>query len=114
NRAPQYNNIIRFQYRTNSSRLLKWQRGFPTKCVCGSDVTTYTSKSTAKPGRPYFRCAASRKDGHLFKWVEDGMYEEVQDLLQRVERMEMNELNLEVQNVKEEVLQCKSEREGNK
>lgn len=50
----------------------------------------------------------------MFKWVEDGMYEEVQDLLQRVERMEMNKLNLEVQNVKEEVLQCKSERKKSK
>ncbi|KAL0722383.1 hypothetical protein Bca4012_036982 [Brassica carinata] len=37
------------------------------------------------------------------------MYEEVQDLLQRVERMEVNELRVEVQNVKEEVLQCKVE-----
>ncbi|KAF3550678.1 hypothetical protein DY000_02008353 [Brassica cretica] len=37
------------------------------------------------------------------------LYEEVQDLLQRVERMEVNELRVEVQNVKEEVLQCKIE-----
>ncbi|KAF8112885.1 hypothetical protein N665_0059s0023 [Sinapis alba] len=93
----------------NPSRFLNWKRGFPAKCVCGSDVTTYTSNSIANPGRPYFRCVASRQDGHLFKWVEDGMYEEVQDLLQKVERMEVNELRVEVQNVKEEVLQCKTE-----
>ncbi|RID75546.1 hypothetical protein BRARA_B02586 [Brassica rapa] len=77
-------------------QVFELEKGISSKvCVCGSDVTTYTSKSIANPGRPYFRCIASRKDGHLFKWVEDGMYEEVQNLLQRVERIEVNELRVE-------------------
>ena len=30
------------------------------KCVCGSPVKIFTSKSIANPGRPYFRCTSSR------------------------------------------------------
>ncbi|KAL9280819.1 hypothetical protein AtEden1_Chr5g0111591 [Arabidopsis thaliana] len=64
-------------------------RGIPTKCVCGLGVTKFTSKSQDNPGRPFFRCISKRdpsswknkKDDHLFKWVEDAVYEEVEDVL---------------------------------
>ncbi|XP_024014389.1 uncharacterized protein At1g43920, Chloroplastic-like [Eutrema salsugineum] len=59
-------------------------RGFPSKCMCGSEVTIYTSKTQENPGRPFFRCITKRKVcvnlGHLFKWVEDSVYEEVEDV----------------------------------
>ena len=111
------------------------------KCVCGSPVKIFTSKSIANPGRPYFRCAYSRavrctrllilmclplislylylscvhlylscvfQDGHLFKWVEDGTYEEVNEL--KDEGMFLiNDLKLQIENLKEEVQGCKTE-----
>ncbi|XP_024004104.1 uncharacterized protein At1g43920, Chloroplastic-like [Eutrema salsugineum] len=90
------------------------KKGFPKQCVCGSDVTIYTSASKTNPGRLYFRCAVSRENGHLFKWVEDGIYEEVIDLLERESENEkgimgVNELKFEMENVKDQVIQCKTE-----
>lgn len=58
------------------------------------------------------------QEGHLFKWVEDGMYEEVKDLLSKFQRreseiengmIEVNELKIEIHNLKEEVFGCKNE-----
>ncbi|KAF3582286.1 hypothetical protein DY000_02029111 [Brassica cretica] len=84
------------------------ETGYPKKCVCGSPVKIFTSKSIANPGRPYFRCAYSRADGHLFKWVEDGTYEEVNEL--KDEGMFLiNDLKLQIKNLKEEVQGCKTE-----
>ncbi|KAJ0241105.1 hypothetical protein HA466_0215650 [Hirschfeldia incana] len=84
------------------------ETGYPKKCVCGSSVKIFTSKSVANPGRPYFRCAYSRADGHLFKWVEDGTYEEVNEL--KVEGMFLiDDLKLQIENLKEEVEGCKKE-----
>ncbi|KAL0789742.1 hypothetical protein Bca101_005988 [Brassica carinata] len=84
------------------------ETGYPKKCVCGSPVKIFTSKSTANPGRPYFRCTYSRADGHLFKWVEDGTYEEVNEL--KVEGMFLiNDLKLQIENLKEEIQGCKNE-----
>ncbi|CAH2053147.1 unnamed protein product, partial [Thlaspi arvense] len=96
---------------SSNNVFLNVDKGFPTKCTCGSDVTIYTSQSNDNPGRLYFRCSVSRKPGHLFKWVEDVMYEEVMDLKQnrRESEVEVNELMGEILNVKEEVQQCKSE-----
>ncbi|XP_024013593.1 uncharacterized protein At1g43920, Chloroplastic-like [Eutrema salsugineum] len=99
---------------SSKSGFFNGRKGFPKQCVCGSDVTIYTSGSKTNHGRPYFRCAVSRENGHLFKWVEDGMYEEVMDLLQRESQNEkgiigLNELKLEMENVKDQVIQCKTE-----
>ncbi|XP_020878962.1 uncharacterized protein At1g43920, Chloroplastic isoform X2 [Arabidopsis lyrata subsp. lyrata] len=52
-------------------------RGFPVKCKCGLDVVMLTSSTPKNPGRPFFRCK-SCKDDHLFKWVEDCMYDRVE------------------------------------
>ncbi|XP_013607674.1 PREDICTED: uncharacterized protein At1g43920, Chloroplastic-like [Brassica oleracea var. oleracea] len=54
-------------------------RGFPTKCLCGR----------------------LRVD-HLFKWVEDAIYEEVEDALPRVGNLE-----IELSNVKADVEELK-------
>ncbi|CAL9222950.1 unnamed protein product, partial [Arabidopsis halleri] len=98
----------------NSSNNWSNERGFPKYCVCGSNVSVFTSQSKLNPGRPYFRCAATRADGHLFKWVEDGMYEEVQDLLQRESeivymRIVGDEVKEMVGNLKEDMGWCKKE-----
>lgn len=35
-------------------------RGLPSKCVCGLDVTIFTSKTSENPGRPFYRCTSKR------------------------------------------------------
>ncbi|XP_024014942.1 uncharacterized protein At1g43920, Chloroplastic-like [Eutrema salsugineum] len=62
-------------------------REFPSKCHCGRDVVIFTSKTQENPGRPFFR-SPTMKDNHLFKWVEDGVYEEVFDALPRISSIE--------------------------
>ncbi|XP_019086243.1 PREDICTED: uncharacterized protein At1g43920, Chloroplastic-like [Camelina sativa] len=66
-------------------------RGLPSKCVCG-------------------------ERGHLFKWVEDAIYEEVEDALPKLGIManeivkakaEINELNVAMQELKEDAMQRK-------
>ncbi|XP_023634311.1 uncharacterized protein At1g43920, Chloroplastic-like [Capsella rubella] len=71
--------------------------GFPSKCHCGLYVVIFTSTTKQNPGRPFFRFP-TKGDDHLFKWVEDGVYEEVSDALPKLSMIE-NELN----NAKDEV-----------
>ncbi|KAL1218138.1 hypothetical protein V5N11_035219 [Cardamine amara subsp. amara] len=61
--------------------------GVPVKCECGRNSVIKTSKTKTNPGRPFFRCPTYRND-HLFKWVEDAVYEEVEDTLVKVESFE--------------------------
>ncbi|KAG7593760.1 Ulp1 protease family C-terminal catalytic domain [Arabidopsis thaliana x Arabidopsis arenosa] len=101
-------------------------RGFPLKCSCGVDVTIFTSKSQENPGRPFFRCKTKRdpkswtnkRDGHVFKWVEDAVYEEVEDALPKFgiianeinqAKSEVNELNVMLQELKDEAILSKRE-----
>ncbi|WZZ33632.1 hypothetical protein YC2023_017033 [Brassica napus] len=47
------------------------------------------------------------EDGHLFKWVEDGTYEEVNEL--KIEgTFLINYLKLQIENLKEEIQRCKN------
>ncbi|XP_023638026.1 uncharacterized protein At1g43920, Chloroplastic-like [Capsella rubella] len=102
------------------------ERGVPRKCVCGLGVTIFTSKTQDNPGRPFFRCDSkrdvnswtSKRDNHLFKWVEDAVFEEVEDALPRVAiianeiskiKAEVNELKAVMKEVKEEEMINKKE-----
>ncbi|KAL1215363.1 hypothetical protein V5N11_009782 [Cardamine amara subsp. amara] len=62
-------------------------RGFPAKCVCGLESTIYTSNTKKNPGRPFFRCPTKRDD-HLFKWVEEAVLEEVEDAIPKIRCIE--------------------------
>ncbi|XP_019095788.1 PREDICTED: uncharacterized protein At1g43920, Chloroplastic-like [Camelina sativa] len=63
------------------------ERGVPSKCACGLDVKIFTSKTQENPGRPFFRCV-SKRDVNTWTskrdWVEDAVFEEVQDALPRL------------------------------
>lgn len=74
-------------------------RGFPANCVCGTKTTIYTSETNKNPGRPFFRCLTRRKN-HLFKWVEEAVYEEVQDALPKIVLLEA-ELNKEKSDIED-------------
>ncbi|KAL0755054.1 hypothetical protein Bca101_092722 [Brassica carinata] len=59
-------------------------RGIPEQCGCGRRTGIYTSKTKENPGRSFFRCPTFRND-HLYKWVDEAVYEEVHDALPKVE-----------------------------
>ncbi|XP_019097457.1 PREDICTED: uncharacterized protein At1g43920, Chloroplastic-like [Camelina sativa] len=111
---------------SETSVVASFDRGVPSKCFCGAGVTIFTSRTEENPGRPFFRCITKRdpsswtnkRDGHLFKWVEDAVYEEVQDALPKLGLManeivetktEVNEFIGALQDLKEEALWNKME-----
>ncbi|XP_013694716.2 uncharacterized protein At1g43920, Chloroplastic-like [Brassica napus] len=92
-------------------------RGFPASCVCGTKTTIYTSETNKNPGRSFFRCLTRRKN-HLFKWVEEAVYEEVQDALPKIvlleaelnkEKSDIEDLKGVVTELMEEVVRAKTE-----
>ncbi|KAL9841044.1 putative transcription factor GRF family [Arabidopsis thaliana] len=91
-----------------------WGRGFPLKCQCGLDVVIYPSASQSNPGRPFFRCPTKKTD-HLFKWVEDGVYEEVVDSLPKFSIIEnaihnaKSEAAVEIQDLQAMIKELKEE-----
>ncbi|KAL9299739.1 hypothetical protein AtEden1_Chr2g0235621 [Arabidopsis thaliana] len=114
-----------------------WGRGFPLKCQCGLDVVIYPSASQSNPGRPFFRCPTKKTvskiesvfrfwlsllifkkkilQDHLFKWVEDGVYEEVVDSLPKFSIIEnaihnaKSEAAVEIQDVQAMIKELKEE-----
>ncbi|XP_056843349.1 uncharacterized protein At1g43920, Chloroplastic-like [Raphanus sativus] len=92
-------------------------RGFPVKCECGLRVKPYLSKTQENPGRPFYRCI-TKKDGHLFKWVEDAVCEEVEDAIPKIEIIgrkltntitEVDELKTLIKDLKEGVARSEME-----
>ncbi|XP_013662162.2 uncharacterized protein At1g43920, Chloroplastic-like [Brassica napus] len=92
-------------------------RGIPEKCECGRSTAIYTSKSKQNPGRTFFRCPTFRND-HLYKWVDEAVYEEVQDALPKVEcfasdlmkiKMEIESFKTAEEELKEDVRKANSE-----
>ncbi|XP_010436697.1 PREDICTED: uncharacterized protein At1g43920, Chloroplastic-like [Camelina sativa] len=111
---------------SETSVVAGFDHGVPSKCVCGAGVMIFTSRTEENPGRPFFRCITKRdpsswtikRDSHLFKWVEDAVYEEVQDALPKLGIManeivktktEVNDLIGALQDLKEEALWSKME-----
>ncbi|XP_023633548.1 uncharacterized protein At4g04775-like [Capsella rubella] len=59
--------------------------GIPKKCHCGSPIVDIISRSIPNPCRRYYRCeyAYDRRlvnDGHVFKWVDEALVDEVEQL----------------------------------
>ncbi|XP_013691840.1 uncharacterized protein At1g43920, Chloroplastic-like [Brassica napus] len=76
-------------------------RGSPEKCDCGRNTGIYTSKSKQNPGRTFFRCPTFRND-HLYKWVDEAVYEEVHDALPKVEcfASDLMKIKMEIESFK--------------
>ncbi|KAL0678554.1 hypothetical protein Bca4012_006535 [Brassica carinata] len=92
-------------------------RGIPEKYDCGQSTAIYTSKSKQNPGRTFFRCPTFRND-HLYKWVDEAIYEEVQDALPKVEcfasdlmkiKMEIESFKTAEEELKEDVRKVSNE-----
>ncbi|XP_018463484.2 uncharacterized protein At1g43920, Chloroplastic-like [Raphanus sativus] len=76
-------------------------RGIPEQCGCGRRTGIYTSKTKETPGRTFFRCPTFRND-HLYKWVDEAVYEEVQDALPKVDcfASDLRKLKMEIESLK--------------
>ncbi|XP_056848380.1 uncharacterized protein At1g43920, Chloroplastic-like [Raphanus sativus] len=92
-------------------------RGIPEQCGCGRRTGIYTSKTKENSGRTFFRCPTFRND-HLYKWVDEAVYEEVQDALPKVDcfasdlrklKMEINSLKNVEEELKEDLRKASNE-----
>ncbi|XP_033145998.1 uncharacterized protein At4g04775-like [Brassica rapa] len=56
------------------------ERGTPKQCWCGEPAELCTSASRANPGRLYYCCRKGYIKRHLFKWADECLVEEVEDM----------------------------------
>ncbi|CAH8333189.1 unnamed protein product [Eruca vesicaria subsp. sativa] len=86
-------------------------RGIPTHCRCGSPVSRHTSKTKTNPGRLFHSCpyGDEHNPGHLFKWTDLSILEEIEDIKADLEDVKITTLaNDKCQEVSESKLQSLS------
>ncbi|KAG7593721.1 hypothetical protein ISN45_Aa01g025050 [Arabidopsis thaliana x Arabidopsis arenosa] len=67
--------------------------GVPSKCWCGEEITTFTSKTKENPYRRFYRCAIAMKrenKEHLFKWVDEALLDEINMVNEKCKRVAEN------------------------
>ncbi|KAF8109075.1 hypothetical protein N665_0103s0030 [Sinapis alba] len=55
--------------------------GIPSRCWCGKGIFTYVSKTEENPYKRFFRCEIGlqiKKENHLFKWVDEALFDEIE------------------------------------
>ncbi|XP_024010054.1 uncharacterized protein At4g04775-like [Eutrema salsugineum] len=61
--------------------------GFPIRCYCGLVPMLQTSSTDLNPGRRFYGCHNNEDGGyHIFKWWDEAMTEELQELRLVVEQ----------------------------
>ncbi|KAF8091031.1 hypothetical protein N665_0458s0031 [Sinapis alba] len=112
----------------SSSRSGNWrrrggqkERGMPKSCRCGEASTIKTSGTAKNPGR-LFHCCPNGSEGdkfHLFKWTDECMVEEIDDLKTMLsdEKEDMLELRAtvsgfekELEDMKKMIMELENER----
>ncbi|XP_013673756.1 uncharacterized protein At4g04775-like [Brassica napus] len=78
---------------SGSSRRRSRVVGVPKKCWCGFEILPKMSNSVNNPYRRYYRCgyAVAKKlenDDHAFKWVDEGLLDEIETLQRKLGRLE--------------------------
>ncbi|CAN8253306.1 unnamed protein product [Cochlearia groenlandica] len=63
---------------TGTSSLRSKFPGLPKKCSCGEAIIQKMSKSERNPYRRYYRCLVN--DGHVFKWIDEALVDEIEQL----------------------------------
>ncbi|KAG2314709.1 hypothetical protein Bca52824_017831 [Brassica carinata] len=83
-------------YTTEGGRQMG-ERGFPTTYRCGTRASRRTSKTTTNPGRLFHTCPYRDKNNpyHLFKWTDEAMVEEIEDMKERLDDFERASLTTE-------------------
>ncbi|KAG7536808.1 Zinc finger GRF-type [Arabidopsis suecica] len=81
-------------------------RGFPTRCRCGETVKMGTSRTAKNPGRLFHSCpngSAEDRWFHTFKWTDECMVEEIEDL-----KLQMNNLEEDSRSLQKSYNACES------
>ncbi|XP_033132001.1 uncharacterized protein LOC117126882 [Brassica rapa] len=89
------------------------ERGTPKECWCGAPSDIFTSGSETNPGRLYYCCAKGYHKSHLFKWADECLVEEVEDIKAVINGMnrDISELRVNVAQLANGV-KTESERKG--
>ncbi|KAG2271943.1 hypothetical protein Bca52824_066498 [Brassica carinata] len=88
--------------------------GTPSRCWCGKEIVTYVSKTEENPFRCFFRCEIGlqrKKEQHLFKWVDEALFDEIQRMDEQHSRMakEIEDLKSSLnKTVQEEIMKQKN------
>ncbi|XP_020869481.1 uncharacterized protein At1g43920, Chloroplastic-like [Arabidopsis lyrata subsp. lyrata] len=66
------------------------ERGLPKKCRCGAESVIKTADTLKNPGRLFHCCPYGSKEdnGHLFKWTDIAMVEEMKEVEGVVEKIQ--------------------------
>ncbi|KAL1192073.1 hypothetical protein V5N11_029971 [Cardamine amara subsp. amara] len=73
-------------------------RGFPTRCRCGEAVRMGTSRTAKNPGRLFHSCPNGTEESrwyHTFKWTDECMFEEIEDLKLKMDNVEEDSITLQ-------------------
>ncbi|KAF8106169.1 hypothetical protein N665_0146s0015, partial [Sinapis alba] len=81
------------------------ERGMPKQCLCGESSNIFTSGSATNPGRLYYCCAKGSHKRYLFKWADECLVEEVEDIKSVISGMnkDISELRLNVAWLEKEI-----------
>ncbi|KAG2314319.1 hypothetical protein Bca52824_017441 [Brassica carinata] len=73
------------------------RRGIPKICRCGEPVVMQTTMTTKNPGRLFHSsCNLSLQDWpHTFKWTDVYVYEEIEELIEKVDNIEETSMTLQ-------------------
>ncbi|EOA29684.1 hypothetical protein CARUB_v10016007mg [Capsella rubella] len=85
-------------------------RGFLRRCRCGELVRMGTSKTAKNPGRLFHSCSNGSDESrwyHTFKWTDECMVEEIEDL-----KLKMNNVEEDSMALQKNVNACESEIES--
>ncbi|XP_022570207.1 uncharacterized protein At4g04775-like [Brassica napus] len=95
-------------------RRLKAERGTPKQCWCGEPYYISTSGTATNPGRLYYCCGKGYNKRHLFKWADECLVEEVEDINSLISGMnkDISEFRLSVARLEKEIEVMKTASEG--
>ncbi|XP_010506945.1 PREDICTED: uncharacterized protein At4g04775-like [Camelina sativa] len=73
-------------------------RGFPTRCRCGEAVRIGMSRTAKNPGRLFHSCPRRSEETqwyHTFKWTDQCMVEEIEDLKLKMDNVEEDSITFQ-------------------
>ncbi|XP_013713589.1 uncharacterized protein At4g04775-like [Brassica napus] len=95
-------------------RRLNAERGTPKQCWCGEPCYISTSGTTTNPGRLYYCRGKGYNKRYLFKWADECLVEEVEDIKSLISGMnkDISEFRLSVARLEKEIEVMKTTSEG--
>ncbi|KAL1224646.1 hypothetical protein V5N11_001086 [Cardamine amara subsp. amara] len=72
-------------------------RGFSKYCRCGKPVVMKTSNTDRNLGRLFHACPFGEPDNryHVFKWMDTCMVQEIEDLREKIEKLEKTSITMQ-------------------